>query len=112
MPYNPSIGSNDAFQSGVIHNTNETGHQNAFTLGDDARSSDQGLADTSARWNDMAPRAFTQSTPAGSPAETDAGVEFAQQSLGNREDTDMSNTSMSRLMMTRAGSIGQDDNAD
>jgi hypothetical protein len=45
----------------------------------------------------------------GSPADTDAGIEFGQQSVGNMGDAEQAGQSMQRMMMQRAAGIGTDD---
>lgn len=71
MPYQPTVRSNDAFASGRMHNVNEAGHQNDFTLGDDARFSDEGLADDSAKFNALVPHGV-----AASPASSAGGLSY------------------------------------
>ena len=47
----------------------------------------------------------------GSPADTDAAIEFGQQALGNRNDAQQAGQSWDRALMQRAAGIGSDDNA-
>jgi hypothetical protein len=96
--------SNDAFLSGVSHLT-ASGRANdqSLTLGD------SGLDQTSQHWDSMSPRGVLQTALGGSPSETDAGIEYGQQALGNRDDQDMAETSIQRSMRLRAAGIGSDD---
>jgi hypothetical protein len=110
MPYQPSIGANDAFTSGVAHIVNPgRANANSVTLNDSASTADQGLADTSARWDASTPHAVLRTALGGSPSGTDAGIEFGQQALGNTDDQAQARDSMNRMLMMRGADIGQDD---
>ncbi len=70
---------NEAFQSGVNHVVMD-GHANSasITLGDAASSADQGLADSSERWNSEAGGGYTpRSVLAGLPAISGDGMSAA-----------------------------------
>ena len=104
----------DEFGAGINHLTNP-GRANAssITMGDTASSSDQGLDQTSSHWDAMSPHGVLQTAlSAGSPAETDLGVELGQQAAGNEGDAAMAQQGFQRSMMMRAGQIGASDEAD
>ena len=63
VAYNP--GMNDAFSAGVNH-VRASGRTNdqSLTLGQDASMADQGLDQTSERWNAMSPRGIVSSLTA------------------------------------------------
>ena len=72
-------GANDAFNAGQFHAVNDQ-HGNAFsiTLGDAAGSADQGLADTSERWDAEAGTGYTpHSVLAGLPGMSGNGMSSA-----------------------------------
>jgi hypothetical protein len=102
-----SIGSSqaDAFMSGVAHPLN-AGRANAGSI-----TLDGGLQSDSDRWAAMSPHGVLASATGGSPADTDAGVEFGQQALGDQADSAMAGQSWDRALMQRAAGIGTDDNA-
>ncbi|HEX5290131.1 MAG TPA: hypothetical protein VFX25_14800 [Streptosporangiaceae bacterium] len=86
MAYNPSAGSNNAFTSGVLHNVNQDAHTNAFAIGDDARS-DQGLADTSARWDTRGLYSAAMNPTAGG-TQDDAAYQAMMRTQGDYQPTD------------------------
>jgi hypothetical protein len=99
----PDIGSshNAAFSDG-LNFTQNMGKANAgsITLGGSLQSGD-GM-------NAHGVLATTVGT--GSPADTNSGVEFGQQALGNRDDAEQAGQSIDRMLMQRAADIGTDDN--
>lgn len=78
MPYFGS-NTNDAFNQGQFHTVMDQ-HANAssITLGDEASSADQGLDDTSARWNDAVGQGYEpRSILAGLPGMSGNGMSAA-----------------------------------
>jgi len=108
-----SNGTGAEFGAGVQHVTNQ-GRANvgSITLGTDARNADQGLAQTSDRWSALTPRGVLASATGGSPADTDAVVQWGQQAVGDRADTELAQSSVNRMMMTRAAGVGSSDGVD
>jgi hypothetical protein len=106
----PGSQTNAEFGAGISHMSNP-GRQNigSVTLGTDASTADQGLGQTSQHWAAMTPHGVLASATGGSPADTDAGVEFGQQGLGDHSDAAMAGQSWDRALMGRAAGIGQDD---
>lgn len=98
------------FAAGVSHLANP-GRANvgSITLGTDASEADQGLDQTSARWDSLTPHAVLQSATGGSPEDTDLTAEMGQQALGNHDDQAQAGQSWDRALMTRAADVGQDD---
>ena len=113
-PASYPTGANQAFNSGVAHPIN-SGRQNvgSITL-NDTTSADQGLDQTSAGWSATTPHGVLRTAlSSGSPADTDAGIEFGQQALGpgmNTGDQEQAGQSWDRALMQRAAGIGSDDN--
>jgi hypothetical protein len=109
-----NIGSsaNAAFYGDGIGHARNPGRANAgnITLNDAASMADQGLDQTAQRWAATTPRAVLATTVGtGSPTDTNSGVEFGQQALGNRDDAELAGQSMDRMLMQRAAGIGTDD---
>jgi hypothetical protein len=78
MAWTPN-GANDAFNQGQFHTVNP-GRPNSFslTLGDADSSADQGLDDTSARWNDAVGQGYEpHSILAGLPGMSGNGMSAA-----------------------------------
>jgi len=101
----PGSQPNAEFGAGINHPVNP-GRQNlgSVTLGGSLQAD-------SARWDATTPHAVlhtAQST--GTPADTAAGIEFGQQSVGNLDDTAMAGQSWDRALMQRAADIGIADN--
>jgi hypothetical protein len=97
------MSTNAEFSSGVAHQVNP-GRQNvgSITLGGSLQAG-------SDRWAALTPHGVLHTTAGGSPENTDAGIEFGQQALGNRDDQDQAGQSMNRMLMQRAAGIGSDD---
>lgn len=95
----------DEFGAGIDHLTNAgRGNDNSVTLGG-------GLQADSDRWSSLSPHGVLATTlGTGSPADTNSGVEFGQQAIGNRDDAEQAGQSMDRMLMQRAAGIGSDDN--
>jgi hypothetical protein len=93
------------FGAGMDHLANSgRGNDNSVTLGG-------GLQADSDRWNSLSPHGVLRTAMGtGSPADTNSGVEFGQQALGNRDDAEQAGQSMDRMLMQRAAGIGSDDN--
>ena len=94
------------FGAGIDHLTNAVrSNDNSVTLGGG------GLQADSDPWNSLSPHGVLRTTiGTGSPADTNSGVEFGQQALGNRDDAEQAGQSMDRMLMQRAAGIGSDDN--
>lgn len=87
MPYQPSAGSNDAFQSGVAHQVNPArANASSITLNDTASIADQGLDATSARWSSMTPHGVLQTALGGSE---DASWQDMQRTAGTYQPGQM-----------------------
>lgn len=82
MPYQPSGGSNDAFQSGVLHQVNPgSSNASSITLNDTASIADQGLDETSQRWAATTPHAVLR-TAMGAGSQDDGSWERLQRGGG------------------------------
>jgi hypothetical protein len=92
------------FGAGVNHQVNAgRGNDNSVTLGGSLQSD-------SDRQSAVTPHAaLTTTVGTGSPADTDAGVEWGQEAAGNTDDAEQAGQSMNRMMMQRAAGIGTDD---
>jgi hypothetical protein len=94
---------NGAFYGDGIGHARNLGRQNlgSITLGGSLQADSDSLT----------PHGVLATTVGtGSPADTAAGIEFGQQALGNRDDTEQAGQSVNRMMMQRAAGIGSDDN--
>jgi hypothetical protein len=99
MPWTPN-GANDAFNQGQFHTVMDQ-HANAssITLGDEARSADQGLDEISDRWNGavgqvattarsvLAPYAFSSNASPNGTAGQNFLPGYGSLGTGNGEDT-------------------------
>jgi hypothetical protein len=98
------------FGAGVNHlTTSGRGNDQSVTLTNAASGAAQGLQQDADRFMAATPHGVLASAAGGSPADTIAGVEFGQQSLGDQSDAAMAGQSMNRMLMGRAAGIGQDD---
>ncbi len=98
------------FGAGVNHLTaSGRGNDQSVTLTNAASGAAQGLQQDADRFMAATSHGVLASATGGSPADTDAGVEFGQQGLGDQNDAAMVGQSWDRALMGRAAGIGQDD---
>lgn len=76
----------EAFGLGVNHPVNESGHVNDFTMGNDARPADQGLAYTAAGWAERTPQGVT---PVASTGQDDSSFEQMERTQGSYQPGSM-----------------------
>ena len=101
---------NSAFGAGVNHLTaSGRGNDQSVTLMDAASGAAQALQQDADKFMAATPHGVLANATGGSPADTDAGVEFGQQGLGDQNDAAMAGQSWDRALMGRAAGIGQDD---